>query len=138
MNRRGFLKRAAIVIGGALSLETWPKGGAESGPQLNRFDYAALKGDARALAAKPYKAPDGDLPETLAHLSWDGVQAIRFRSTRSLWYSTPSRFRVQFFHRLRFSKIACAWLKLSTELPRKSSMILRCSILRKQSCKRDY
>ena len=98
MNRRRFLKRAAILIGGALSLETWPKA-AESGPQLSRFDYAALKGDARALAAKAYKAPDGDLPETLAHLSWDGVQAIRFRSTRSLWYSTPSRFRVQFFHR---------------------------------------
>lgn len=98
MNRRGFLKRAVILTGGLLSLESWPKT-AESGSQLSRFDYAVLKGHARALAGQPYHAPDRDLPESLAHLSWDGVQAIRFRSTRSLWYAKPSRFRVQFFHR---------------------------------------
>src|SRR6478752_2283396 len=91
MNRRGFLKRAVILTGGLLSLE--------SCPQLGRFDYAVLKGHARALAGQSYHAPDRDLPESLAHLSWDGVQAIRFRSTRSLWYAKPSRFRVQFFHR---------------------------------------
>ena len=98
MNRRGFLKRAVILTGGLVGIETWPKS-AHSGPQPNQFDYAALKGHARALAGQPYKAPDGNLPESLAHLSWDDVQAIRFRFTRSLWYSTSSRFRVQFFHR---------------------------------------
>ena len=90
MNRRGFLKRAVILTGGLLSLESWPKS-AESGPQLSRFDYAALKGHARALAGQSYNPPGRDLPESLAHLSWDGVQAIRFRSTRSLWYAKPSR-----------------------------------------------
>jgi len=98
MNRRGFLKNAVILTGGLLCIEPRPKP-AYSGPQPNQFDYAALKGHARALAGQPYKAPDGNLPESLADLSWDDVQAIRFRSIRSLWYSTPSRFRVQFFHR---------------------------------------
>jgi len=98
MNRRGFLKGAVILTGGVLSLENW-LAAARSDPQRNRFDYAALKGYARSLAEQSYKPPDKDLPESLAHLSWDSVQAIRFRSTRSLWYSTPSRFRVQFFHR---------------------------------------
>ena len=98
MNRREFLKRAAILTGGLLSIETWPTT-AESGPQPSQFDLAVLKGHARALAGRPYKAPDGNLPDSLAHLSWDDVQAIRFRSTHALWYSTPIRFRVQFFHR---------------------------------------
>jgi len=61
MNRRGFLKRAVILTGGLLSLESWPKT-AESGPQLGRFDYAVLKGHARALAGQSYHAPDRDLP----------------------------------------------------------------------------
>jgi glucans biosynthesis protein len=98
MNRRGFLKNAVILTGGVLSLENWLNT-AESDTQRNPFDFASLKGYARALTAKSYKAPDSNLPESLAHLSWDDVQAIRFRSTRALWYSTPSRFRVQFFHR---------------------------------------
>ena len=98
MNRRGFLRNAVILTGGVLSLENW-LAAARSDPQRNRFDYAALKGHARSLAGQSYQPPDKDLPESLAHLSWDDVQAIRFRSTRSLWYSTPSRFRVQFFQR---------------------------------------
>ncbi|HEX7229004.1 MAG TPA: glucan biosynthesis protein D [Candidatus Binatia bacterium] len=98
MNRREFLKRAAILTGGVFSIETWTTT-AGSGPQPDQFDFALLKGHARALAGRPYQAPDRNLPDSLAHLSWDDVQAIRFRATRALWYSTPSRFRVQFFHR---------------------------------------
>ncbi|HEY1231824.1 MAG TPA: glucan biosynthesis protein D [Candidatus Binatia bacterium] len=98
MNRRGFLKSAVILTGGVLSLENW-LAAARSDTQGRRFDYAALKGHARSLAEQSYKPPDKDLPESLADLNWDAVQAIRFRSARALWYSTPSRFRVQFFHR---------------------------------------
>src|ERR1051325_2300747 len=97
MNRRGFLKKA-VILTGVFSLENWLTA-ARSDPERSRFDYAGLKGYARWLAEQSYQPPDKDLPESLAHLSWDGVQAIRFRSTRALWYSTPSRFRVQFFHR---------------------------------------
>jgi glucans biosynthesis protein len=98
MDRRGFLKNAVILTGGLLSLENWLNT-AESDTQRNRFDFASLKGYARALTAKPYKAPDRDLPAALAHLDYDGVQALRFRAPRSLWYSTGTRFRVEFFHR---------------------------------------
>lgn len=98
MDRRGFLKNAVILAGGVLSLESWLKT-AQSETQRNRFDFASLKGYARALAAKPYKAPDRDLPAALAQLDYDGVQALRFRAPRSLWYSTGTRFRIEFFHR---------------------------------------
>ena len=57
MNRRGFLKSVVILTGGVLSLENWPAV-AGSDPQLNRFDYAALKGYARSRAEQSYKPPD--------------------------------------------------------------------------------
>jgi periplasmic glucans biosynthesis protein len=63
-----------------------------------RFDLAWLKGQARALAAAPYKAPTNKLPADIAALNWDQYQAIRFRPEHALWADTKQRFKVELFH----------------------------------------
>ncbi|HEX8986398.1 MAG TPA: glucan biosynthesis protein D [Rhodocyclaceae bacterium] len=90
MKRREVLKAAAALgIAGR-----WMDAAAEE----TRFDYAWLKGQARALAARPWQAPAGHLPASVARLDWDGYQAIRFRPSRALWAGDGLRFRLEFFH----------------------------------------
>jgi glucans biosynthesis protein len=92
MRRRRFLKVAAALAAAPLADSLAPG-------RARRFDYAWLKGEARALAAAPHAAPEAALPEALAGLDFDGYQAIRFRPERSLWADAGLEFRAQFFHR---------------------------------------
>ncbi|HTE14136.1 MAG TPA: glucan biosynthesis protein D [Burkholderiales bacterium] len=62
------------------------------------FDYARLKGHARALAAQPYRDAATALPKAVKDLDWDEYQSIRFRDDHALWAGAGSRFRVKFFH----------------------------------------
>jgi periplasmic glucans biosynthesis protein len=62
------------------------------------FDFAQLKGRARALASAPYVPRTRALPDALRRLDWDRYQAIRFRDSRALWIDDRSRFLVKFFH----------------------------------------
>lgn len=66
--------------------------------QPQAFDFAALKGRARALAAAPYVAPSEKLPPTLDKLDWDQYQELRFRKDHALWREDKLRFEAQFFH----------------------------------------
>ncbi|HEY4069190.1 MAG TPA: glucan biosynthesis protein D [Burkholderiaceae bacterium] len=63
-----------------------------------RFDFATLKGQARALAAVPYQPAQKPLPPGIANLDWDQYQAIRFRPEHALWTDDKLRFRVELFH----------------------------------------
>lgn len=98
MRRRDFLKFATVLTGGTLGTGDWllPRA---SAAVAELFDYAWLKGYARALAKKLYQPPDRDLPTALARLDYDGHQSLRFRPRHSLWWSVSRRFRIQFFHR---------------------------------------
>src|SRR5271168_2043924 len=96
MIRRHFIQAGAALA--ATSLQ-WPVIAAQPAqplqpsraPALKRlgdsepFDYARLKGRARALAGTAYAAPSQELPPAIAKLSWDQWQAIRFRDDHSLW-----------------------------------------------------
>jgi len=62
------------------------------------FDYARLKGQARALANAPYRAPPATLPQEVEKLDWDRYQAIQYRDDHALWARDNRRFRVKFFH----------------------------------------
>jgi glucans biosynthesis protein len=62
------------------------------------FDYAWLKGQARALANSRYQPPAGQLPEAVKALDWDQYQAIRYRADHALWARERRRFQVRFFH----------------------------------------
>ncbi|MGE5468214.1 MAG: glucan biosynthesis protein [Ignavibacteria bacterium] len=97
MNRRELLK-AATALGAAgmaspLRAQAGPVNVATMG-----FDYAWLKGQARALASQPWQAPAERLPEAVGRLDWDQWQSIRFRPSRALWARERLRFRVEFFH----------------------------------------
>jgi periplasmic glucans biosynthesis protein len=107
--RRTFVKSAATALATAAlpSLPTLPilayPGSAqawelESVGGAVRFDYAWLKGRARALAAKPHVQSASKIPPSVANLSYDQYQAIRFRKEHALWAKGNSRFRAQFFH----------------------------------------
>ena len=93
MNRREVLKASGFAIAAASLLR-----GEAAAAEPARFDYAALKGEARALASKPYAAPAKTVPPPVAHMKWDAFQSIRFREDRALWAGDGLKFRVQFFH----------------------------------------
>jgi periplasmic glucans biosynthesis protein len=62
------------------------------------FDYAWLKGQARALAHSAYQPPVSHIPDAVKALDYDQYQAIRYRADRALWARDRLRFRVKFFH----------------------------------------
>jgi periplasmic glucans biosynthesis protein len=62
------------------------------------FDYARLKGLARAMAATAYKAPSSVLPSSIANLTWDQWESITFRTDHSLWADEGLRFQARFLH----------------------------------------
>jgi glucans biosynthesis protein len=104
MSRRRFLKAGAALAAGALP---WSRlAGAASSPAVplarlgaaEPFDYAQLKGTARAMAAVAYKPPKVELPPPIAKLGWDQWQAIRFRDDHSLWAGDGVWFQARFFH----------------------------------------
>jgi periplasmic glucans biosynthesis protein len=100
------MKRRTLLAGSTFALVGWSLLGDASwvaaAPATNdhetRFDYAALKGHARALASRPYAAPANAVPASVAHLDWDRFQAIRFRPDHALWADAARRFRIEFFH----------------------------------------
>jgi glucans biosynthesis protein len=117
MHRRAFLKAGAVLAGAAVAGD-WPGAGAEADPG-RRFDYASLKGHARALAGSAFQPPARELPAPLAALDYDGHQALRFRPDRSLWRSGAARFRVQFFHRTSLFKDRIRLHQIVNGRPRK-------------------
>jgi glucans biosynthesis protein len=104
--RRRLLKLLAAGAAGAFSSLVAPAravaaaqpAGKQALHPAQAFDYAWLKGRARALAAEPYAEPGAHLPEALQHLDWDQYQAIRSQPEHALWARDPLRFRVSFFH----------------------------------------
>jgi glucans biosynthesis protein len=62
------------------------------------FDYARLKGQARALAGQAYQPPRSKLPPQVAELDWDRWQSIVFRKAQSLWADDDRLFQARFFH----------------------------------------
>lgn len=68
----------------------------DAGPSVP-FDYARLKGRARALARAPYVPPPQHLPEALRQVTWDGYESIAYRPDHQLWANRRLHFRAAFF-----------------------------------------
>lgn len=97
IRRREFLQSAVLLstisASGLVSAsEQAPRGRARP------FDYAVLKGQARALANKPYEPPTKLAPKALLELGYDEYQSIRFRREDALWADVEGNFRLEFFH----------------------------------------
>lgn len=90
IRRRDFIQSAVLLP--TLSLSSRAHSSARA------FDYAGLKGQARALAGSAYKPPTNLAPESLAKLDYDQYQAIRFRRSQALWSKEERGFRLEFFH----------------------------------------
>lgn len=96
MQRRDFLK-SAIAIAAA----SFPVSELFAAPPFaagQRFDYAWLKGYARSLSTLPHLPPSRNIPASLANLTYDQYQSIRFKPERSLWADKNLNFQMQFFH----------------------------------------
>jgi len=101
MDRRRALGTGAALLGAAWAGLLSPAARAAGLKPLGApraFDYAQLKGRARALAAVPHRAPPTELPADLARLDWDQYQAIRFRNDHALWGDDKLRFQIKLFH----------------------------------------
>ncbi|MCW5659066.1 MAG: glucan biosynthesis protein D [Burkholderiaceae bacterium] len=102
MRRREFTHRAAALA--ALGLPAAAGFAADKATPLKKlgqpqpFDYAWLKGRARALAGRPYVKSTARLPDEVLALDYDRHQAIRYREDHALWGDAGRRFRVKFFH----------------------------------------
>lgn len=106
MSRRQFLKSAAGAFA-ALGLPApalMLMSGDASAAGLQRlgqpqaFDYAWLKGRARAMAGTSHVPRSATLPPSVAAMNWDQYQSIRFRQDHALWGEGDGRFQVKFFH----------------------------------------
>lgn len=104
MQRRQVLKTLAALAApgwyGPGTFAAAPRVAAELKPlgKPQAFDYAWLKGQARALAGAPYHAPAKQIPDEVKKLDWDQYQAIRYRADHALWAPERLRFQVRFFH----------------------------------------
>jgi glucans biosynthesis protein len=103
MQRRDFLRAFAMLT--AATLPFPGRFAAEPAAttlsplgQPQAFDYAWLKGQARALANDIYRPPVSHIPDSVQTLDWDQYQAIRYRADHALWAQDRRRFQVKFFH----------------------------------------
>lgn len=105
MLRRNLLATipAAFALAGAAhdaaAQSSAPSGGAQPSNAPVPFDGNAVRGMARDLAAKPFRAPDSDLPRELADLTYDKYRDIRFNPQRAWWRDAGLPFQMQLFHR---------------------------------------
>jgi glucans biosynthesis protein len=104
MKRRDLLKAsAALAAAGFPATPLWaaataPAGKLKSLGAPQAFDYAWLKGQARAQAGHPYQAPVNDIPDEVKKMDWDQFQSIQYREDHALWAADKLRFRARFFH----------------------------------------
>ncbi|HWC90212.1 MAG TPA: glucan biosynthesis protein, partial [Pirellulales bacterium] len=70
-----------------------------------KFNFKLLKQQAQERAAAKYRAPRAELPQAIAHLNWDQMQAIHFKAAHALWHDAPSKFRIRFFHLGLYNKL---------------------------------
>jgi len=97
---RWFLRAARLRFLAAcgLALAPWLAASASS----TAFGFEQLSDRAKALAAAPYRKPEGGLPEALKELSYDQFREIRYRPERARWRNAGLPFELQFFHPGRY------------------------------------
>lgn len=109
MQRRDLLKNAAAFLSAqtltsafplAALLETGSAQAAGLKPlgKPEPFDFASLKGKARALSQQAYQPLKASVPPALANLDWDHWQAIQYKPEHSLWADQKLRTQIRFFH----------------------------------------
>ncbi len=96
IDRRDFLQSTALLA--TLLTSASRAFSAESSAPARAFDLAWLKGQARALASRPYKAPPKVLHQRLIDMGYDEYQQLRFRREQAVWGKEDRGFRLELFH----------------------------------------
>lgn len=68
-------------------------------PVTQNFDTNTVRMIAKELAQHPYKAPSKDMPDTLAHMTFDQFSSISYNPDKALWHGDNLAFDVEFFPR---------------------------------------
>lgn len=89
MGTRALIAALAVLFGSGTAL------GAVSQPPFGFNDVAKI---ASALAAKPYRKPQQNIPNFLLKLNYNQYQDIRYKPDKALWRRAHLPFRVEFFH----------------------------------------
>lgn len=100
-------RRELIKAGLSLPLAAWAAGGAwpaafaqaAAAGSVQAFDAGTVPALARALAAKPYRAPATELPAGLGQVDYDRWRDIRFDPAQAVWKHDGLPFQLQLFHR---------------------------------------
>lgn len=109
IDRRDFLTQALTAIG-AVVVATGVPVAARAATQQHQFAVtgpftrSTVAEIARALAKKPYEAPDTSLPPILENLTYDQYRDIRFRPEAAIWADKGLPYQMQLFHRGSYFK----------------------------------
>ena len=101
MQRRTLLRNTVATAAAAVTGLLGTPASAAAPRGLGRpqpFDLAWLKGQARTLAASPYRPATHALPAPIAALDWDQYQSIRFKPDHALWSDSKLHFQIELFH----------------------------------------
>lgn len=90
MNNNAVLRTVCVPVMLAAAACLASPAGAATGKTFNFSDVIQI---ARTQGMRPF-VPVAPIPESLAGLSYNQYQEIRFKPTASLWYGTPRRFHV--------------------------------------------
>ena len=104
MQRRDFIRNASLALA-AIGFPALPACAAQGSQvglrrlgQPQPFDFATLKGQARALSQAAYQTHKRTLPGPLEALDWDQYQSISYRQDHALWADKPGKYQAKFFH----------------------------------------
>ena len=104
MHRRNLLKASMAIAAytglsatGLLAARAWAATGAADG-EAQAFDFESLKVQAKQLASNRYQDTKQVLPPTLATMTPQNFNAIRYDGNHSLWNELNGQLDVQFFH----------------------------------------
>lgn len=72
--------------------------GALAHHDAHAFDFDDVARRAQAMAGKPYKAEESNLPKALQGLSYEQYRNIRFKPDKAYWRGAKLPFELMFFH----------------------------------------
>ncbi len=94
---------AGLRSGTLRAATSGPTSGLKFGPARN-FSFETLKGQAQALAAKPYAASPNPAADVIRGIDFDKVQKIHFRLEDALWRGEKAvTYPLGFFHLNKYS-----------------------------------
>lgn len=107
MHRRHFLSSTGKAIGAgavvsATAATLWASltqaQGLQTIGESQPFNLDVLRSRAKQMAGQPYVPRNASLPQSVADLTWDQYQSIRFKDDHTLWGDENLPVAAKFFH----------------------------------------